>query len=306
MRAIGRCLAKLSLENKTLYQTYFMKTKSLALKQRIESHIKSKEGCWLTDYAVWPPGAGGRPKITVDRKTCQLARIAYEVFKNESPGELCVCHTCDNPSCINPEHLWLGTYADNNADKVEKNRQLKGSQVLSSKLTESQVEEIKQLLEDNKLSIKQIARQFELNPSAVQKIDSGTNWKHLGYKTNRTKKSVGSKLNHEDVVQIKTMLSQGISHKEIANLFGVTQYTIYQIKRGDTWKNVTTNSTDIDKIESSIFPGKLTRDDVVQIKTMLSQGVNRREIANLFGVSRRTVGAIALGDTWKSVTLDSE
>jgi transposase len=279
-----------------------MKYKKRTLKERIESHIISKEGCWLTDYYINPKD--GRPKITVDGETRQLARVVYEVFKKESPGELCVCHTCDNPSCINPDHLWLGTYADNNTDKVKKDRQLKGILVPSSKLTDSQIVEIKQLLREDRLSFREIAQQFDVTPSAIDKINSGINWKHIGSTNSRIRKGVGSKLDYRDVVLIKMMLVHGISHKKIADVFEVSQHTIGEIERGNTWRNVTVDITCFDEIEPSIHAGKLQLDDVLQIKKMLFQGKSRREIANLFGVSPRFIGAIALGDAWKHVTID--
>jgi len=233
--------------------------------------------------------------ITVDGKNRQLARVVYEVFRNKSPGELCVCHTCDNPACINPEHLWLGTHADNNTDKVKKNRQLKGAQIANSKLTESQVREIEHLVRENRLTFKEIAKQFDVTITAIQKITSGANWKHVTDTSNRLKRSTGRKLDRADVAQIKMLLSEGISLGKIADLFEVSRRAVEAIKRGDSWK---------DSTESSVQTGKLQLEDVVQIKTMLKQGISRREIANLFGVSLRHIGAIALGDAWKNVSLD--
>jgi hypothetical protein len=57
-----------------------------------------------------------------DRRTVAAHRLSFEVFKGVDPGDLCVCHACDNPRCINPDHLWLGTKKDNADDRDQKGR----------------------------------------------------------------------------------------------------------------------------------------------------------------------------------------
>jgi HNH endonuclease len=104
-------------------------------------------------------------------------RWAWIETFGEIPGGLCVLHKCDVRACINPEHLFLGTHADNIADMVSKNRQrgAKGETAGQAKLTESQVLEIRQ----SPNSCYALARQFGVWPTQISRIKRGVRWKHL-------------------------------------------------------------------------------------------------------------------------------
>ena len=75
-------------------------------------------GCWVWTKAV----DHGRPKVREDNKTIYMHRRSYEMSKGPIPEGMCVCHTCDNKRCVNPDHLWLGTQLDNMIDKSAKGR----------------------------------------------------------------------------------------------------------------------------------------------------------------------------------------
>ena len=77
--------------------------------------------CWTTTFTTSPTNP--YPRLTLDRKTVRVSRVVYEAHHAEPiPDGLCVCHTCDNPACINPNHLFLGTHGDNMFDKDAKGR----------------------------------------------------------------------------------------------------------------------------------------------------------------------------------------
>jgi len=89
-----------------------------------------------------------------------------------------VLHSCDNPSCVNPDHLFLGTHADNMADKARKGRSNLGEKHPLAKLTEVEVREIRELAR-NGVSQTEIAVQFEVLPNAISRIVNRIRWKHV-------------------------------------------------------------------------------------------------------------------------------
>lgn len=99
---------------------------------------------------------------------------AHRAVVNASKGDV-VLHTCDNPSCVNPEHLIIGTHKQNSFDMVRKNRQAKGEQAGNSKLTQEQVTEIRKLKQ--KLSSRKVASLFSISKTNVLDIWNNKIWK---------------------------------------------------------------------------------------------------------------------------------
>lgn len=79
-------------------------------------------GCWLWDRELNHYGYGMIPTLTGKRYRLRAHRVSWELHFGEIPKGLVIMHKCDTPSCVNPEHLALGTHADNVADKVKKRR----------------------------------------------------------------------------------------------------------------------------------------------------------------------------------------
>ena len=95
--------------------------------------------------------------------------------------EICVCHRCDNPRCVNPAHLFLGTVADNNKDKEAKGRggQTKGEKHGRSKLTETDVREIRIKYANGGITHRQLALEYGISQQAITKIIRRRTWSHI-------------------------------------------------------------------------------------------------------------------------------
>lgn len=130
--------------------------------------------CWLWMKAL---DRGGYGAIGADggRKILKAHRVSWELHRGEIPAGLFVCHTCDNPRCVNPSHLFLGTNADNAADMARKGRAPRGSQRRLSKLTEEQVSAIKHSSEKGI----DLARRFGVSQTQISVIRNGREWKHV-------------------------------------------------------------------------------------------------------------------------------
>lgn len=132
--------------------------------------------CWEWLAAKLPNGYGG---IQVNGAKVGAHRVSYELNIGEIPEGLCVLHACDNPGCVNPAHLWLGTNADNSADMVAKGRsaRLKGEKHGNNKLTGDQVLEIRRLYPEH--TMKELAAMFGVSGALVCRIVNRKIWKHL-------------------------------------------------------------------------------------------------------------------------------
>lgn len=148
-------------------------------KQKIlNSHTVSPTGCWEWTGGVFRKS--GRARIATGVRTTNAARVSYIAFKRQAIGELLVCHSCDNVLCVNPNHLWLGTEADNSQDMADKGRtkQQDGEMNTSAKLNENQVRDIRSRQRDGELQ-KNLAKEFGVSPSLIGMICRRIIWTHV-------------------------------------------------------------------------------------------------------------------------------
>lgn len=117
----------------------------------------------------------GYARASVGGKTTSMHRAAYEQAYGPIPSGMYVLHRCDVRSCINPEHLFLGSHDDNMRDMVSKGRQRRGERNAQSKLTEEQVREIRR----STLGKRALALMYGVTPNAVSCIKKRETWGHV-------------------------------------------------------------------------------------------------------------------------------
>lgn len=105
-------------------------------------------------------------------------RAAWIIARGEMPPGLHVLHACDNPSCVNVDHLFPGTNDDNVADRVSKGRSARGRPPQTTKLTAEDVREIRRLSASG-MSSCDIARRFPVNDRSVSNIVTGKTWRSV-------------------------------------------------------------------------------------------------------------------------------
>lgn len=145
--------------------------------QMQSKHEFSEDGCWQ-----WTANLDGNGYGCIKFRQTVLSahRASYAIRHMVNPQELLVCHHCDNPRCINPDHLFLGTDADNTADKMRKGRHrhgspLKGENNPRAKLTITQVDAIKALILKGWTNTA-IAERYGVTHGTVSLIRRGKSW----------------------------------------------------------------------------------------------------------------------------------
>lgn len=138
---------------------------------------KSDEGCWEWLGAKTRGGYGHMRYHDGTKWTMKRAHIVSHWLHKGPTRGLLVCHTCDNPSCVNPRHLFLGTHSDNGQDMSRKGRATKGKP--AAILSEKEVEDIRRLSKEG-MQNKDIATKFKVSRTTISLIINGKRWKE-GY-----------------------------------------------------------------------------------------------------------------------------
>lgn len=137
--------------------------------ERFWKHTKITDGCWEWLSTKNKQGYG---RIQIQNERVFAHRLSWYIHTGENPGDLCVLHRCDNPSCVNPKHLFLGTRKDNAYDMISK-----GRKVQLSKLTEKDVLEIRAVKPFH--TYRELSHLYGVARQTVKDLCLRKRWRHI-------------------------------------------------------------------------------------------------------------------------------
>lgn len=205
-------------------------------KKPIEYYV-NENGCYIcTSHYI---SKDGYARIRSHDKTIQVGRYLYEQLNGPIPDKLVIRHICDNPLCINIDHLILGTQRENINDRNNRKRNNWGDRVIFSKLNKDQVIEI---LREDSLSFKELSIKYNVQENTIRSIKYGVSWKYIdnfnridpvGH-ANGERQGL-SKLTEKQVIEI---INVNLPQKELALKYNVAKSTISAIKCNKTWRHI--------------------------------------------------------------------
>ena len=156
---------------------YHSQTYTVPVIDRFWKNVQKTETCWLW---IGPKSDSGYGILSIDGRSERAHRFAYETFNGRIPHGEFVCHSCDNPACVNPSHLWVGSHSENMRDMVAKNRHRKTPNLYGelhplSKLT---ADDARKIREDSRAA-KYVANDYGVSPTLIRRVRRREMWKHI-------------------------------------------------------------------------------------------------------------------------------
>lgn len=194
-------------------------------------------GCWLW----WGDTSGKEPYGQYGDKKAH--RLSWELHRGSIPDKMDVCHHCDTPLCVNPDHLFVGTRQDNMQDCAKKGRNSHGETRYNARLTADDVVAIRASVEPHHV----IAPKFGVDYRTISQIRKRQTWAHVpGERSDDPIANLSHKgedhpralLNEENVRAIRARLAAGEKAASLAREFGVVRQMIGHIRHGRAWRHV--------------------------------------------------------------------
>lgn len=156
------------------------RTKSLA--ERFRSKVDKSLSCWVWTGARLHQRHGDYGRISAGHRRGRILlahRVSYEFSFGPIPDGMYVLHKCDNPPCVRPDHLFLGTQADNQADKLTKGRLIRkfGEENPNAKLTWQEVHDIRKRYASERASAAKLAAEFGVSDDEILNIIHEVTWR---------------------------------------------------------------------------------------------------------------------------------
>lgn len=188
------------------------------------AHVPEVGPCW-----VWTGSrtAAGYGRHCLRPGTTYAHRFSKEIH-GDPPGSMSVLHRCDNPPCVNPAHLFLGTDVDNKADMVRKARQARGARLPQAILSAADAAAI--LANPGRRTQRQLAADFMVSTGTISDVVMRRTWAHVPIPAGGIRASRRA-LSGVDIEYIRSG-SHGLSNREVAQCFGVTPGYVSMIRAG--------------------------------------------------------------------------
>ena len=201
------------------------------------SRVDVSGSCWEWQWGKTTAGYG---VFRTNNKLVLAHRFAWSLVNGPIPGGLFVCHHCDNPSCVRPSHLFVGTQKDNMRDCVSKGRQARGERTPLAKLRAADVLSIRDAYEKGE-SQQALAQTYNMGRASISLIVRGKLWAHVGGPIAATgRRGNKRKLSGEQATIIRKKYAGGETRQwELASQYGVSRATIsYVLNRNGVYASL--------------------------------------------------------------------
>lgn len=218
------------------------------------------------------------------------SRVSWEITNGPIPEGMEVCHNCpggDNPRCVRPDHLFLGTRAENMADRKAKGGYVsrRGEANNLARLTETQVLNVRRRYASGE-KVPALADEYGVTSDCIRRIVRGQNWSHLPTVEPRIPNSGGERSSHarltwDTVASLRADNAAGLTYGELTAKYGISESAVSMVIRGLRWKSP--------NVEYAPTKRKIAPDQIPLILARHAAGERSQDIARDYGVVRSAI-----------------